>query len=39
VIGYVGSTGASSGPHLDYQVWQDGVNVNPLDFGALAAVR
>ncbi|MEO7912259.1 MAG: M23 family metallopeptidase [Roseiflexaceae bacterium] len=35
VIGYVGSTGGSSGPHLDYQVWQDGVNVNPLDFGAL----
>jgi murein DD-endopeptidase MepM/ murein hydrolase activator NlpD len=39
VIGYVGSTGESSGPHLDYQVWQDGVNVNPLDFGALAQVR
>jgi len=39
VIGYVGSTGESSGPHLDYQVWQDGVNVNPLEFGALAAVR
>jgi len=39
VIGYVGSTGESSGPHLDYQVWQDGVNVNPLDFGALDVVR
>jgi murein DD-endopeptidase MepM/ murein hydrolase activator NlpD len=39
VIGYVGSTGESSGPHLDYQVWEDGVNVNPLDFGALALVQ
>lgn len=39
LIGYIGSTGMSSGPHLDYQVWekQNGswVNVNPLDFGAL----
>lgn len=35
LIAYVGSTGSSSGPHLDYQVWKDGVNVNPLDYGAL----
>ncbi|HNP70030.1 MAG TPA: M23 family metallopeptidase [Kouleothrix sp.] len=35
VIGYVGSTGEASGPHLDYQVWKDGVNVNPLDYNAL----
>jgi len=35
LIGYVGSTGEASGPHLDYQVWKDGVNVNPLDYGAL----
>jgi murein DD-endopeptidase MepM/ murein hydrolase activator NlpD len=39
VIGYVGSTGEASGPHLDYQVWEDGVNVNPLDFGAMNAIR
>ncbi len=35
LIGYIGSTGHSSGPHLDYQVWKDGVNQNPLDYGAL----
>lgn len=35
IIAYVGSTGNSSGPHLHYEVWQDGQNVNPLDFGAL----
>lgn len=35
LIGYVGSTGVASGPHLDYQIWKDGVNVNPLEYGAL----
>ena len=35
VIGYVGSTGMSSGPHLHYEVWENGVNRNPLDFDAL----
>lgn len=39
VIGYVGSTGEASGPHLDYQVWKDGVNVNPIDYGALDGVK
>lgn len=35
LVGYVGSTGQSSGPHLHYEVWKDGVNVNPLDYLTL----
>jgi len=32
VLGYVGSTGLSTGPHLHYEVLQDGRAVDPLRF-------
>ena len=29
VIGYVGSTGLASGPHVCYRFWKNGVQVDP----------
>ena len=41
IIGYIGSTGRSEGPHLHYEVHKDGKVVNPLNFyyGNISAVE
>ena len=32
VIGYVGSTGNATGPHVHYEIWKDGNHINPNDY-------
>lgn len=32
LIGFVGSTGRSEAPHLHYEVFKDGIRINPINF-------
>lgn len=32
LIGYVGSTGMSTAPHLHYEVWKSGTKINPVNY-------
>jgi murein DD-endopeptidase MepM/ murein hydrolase activator NlpD len=39
VLGLMGSTGMSTGVHLHFELWRNGVNVNPLDYMSIYGVN
>ncbi|MBK9042552.1 MAG: M23 family metallopeptidase [Saprospiraceae bacterium] len=38
-MGLVGSTGASTAPHLHYEVWINGSAINPIDYDAMVFLK